>query len=171
MKMLLDSSYLLPFIQIQVERLSPRFILDLLNDPTKSDWEFYYCDISLFELAAKGMKLLSTSLNSNNSKLTLEDIQHGLDVIRWNPHFHQILWFDHPFILGLISELRKIHSDFIDCTIFAAAICNTDAIATFDETFYNKIRKNAILCQKIKKINENFQFYFYDFSKNPKIIL
>ncbi|MHA1651724.1 MAG: PIN domain-containing protein [Candidatus Helarchaeota archaeon] len=160
MRILLDTSYFLPLIKVQITEISGKILQKLLKN---SKFEIYYCDITLFEMAAKGTKLV---LSGEQLKIT--DLQIGIDALENDPRITRISWSKHPFTLDLAFSLRKIHADYIDYLILATAVCYTDIFATLDDEFYKLILKNPLVIQEILEINDHFQFWFGDLSKNPK---
>jgi len=97
-----------------------------------------------------------------------EDVMIGLDAIKYEPKIKKISWIENPKIIELAFDLRKIHTDFFDCIIFALAIIEADGIGTFDDTFYNKIKKEIRIVKMINEINPEFQFRFTNFAGTPK---
>ena len=122
-------------------------------------------EISFSELTAKCMKL--SLIPDYHSILSVPEILRGNDSIRFDTRITRIHWIDNPKIYEIAHEIRKIHTDFFDCIIFATAIVAADGIGTFDESIFRKITKAPELCAKIKKINSNFKFQFYDFQQAP----
>jgi len=162
MKILIDTSYLLPLIKISIEGISERILLEVL---LKSKNEIFYSDLSLFELTAKAFKYINTG-----DQISVQDLMIGLDAIENDTRLIHISWKDNPIIIELATNLRTIHRDTIDYLIFATAICNCDCIATMDRDFYNQICQNNMIIEQIQPINKNFQFWFNDLSKSPKLL-
>ncbi len=159
MKILIDTTYFLPALSIEIETLPSALLKTLLRD---QNYQCHYCEITLFELAAKGVKL-----SQSDDSLTVNDIIKGLDSIRWDKRLTKLSWYSHPFALELAKEIRKIHTDFIDCLILATAVCYTDMLAMYDETLLKIVRKNKGIIQKILEFNEKFSFWLKDLSKDP----
>ena len=162
MKILFDTSYLLPFIKIKIESISDDILLNLLNNKSN---EYYYSDLSLFELTAKAFKLIV-----DNNQINSQDLMIGIDAIQNDSRLQCIPYIYNPLIIELAIEFKRIHNDTIDCIIFASAICNCDCIITMDLTFYENIKNNDTLLEKIKSINKNFKFWFNDLVNSPKSI-
>ena len=160
MKVLLDTSYLLPLIKVEVQGISSSILTDLIN---RCDTEIFYSELSLFEIAAKGMKLILSGEN-----LTVFDIRSGLDSLLWNDKILSLGWAKHPLLLELSFSLRKIHKDFIDCLILATAICYTDAFITFDKEIYDRLVDNQSIIKEILEINGNFHFWFKNLLDKPQ---
>lgn len=159
MKILCDTSYFLPLIKISIEEIPDNLLLELLSE---SKHEYYYSELSVFEIAAKGLKFLI-----NETEITLQDVMSGLDALQNDSRLKSLSWSDNPLIIELASKFRAIHQDTIDCFIFASAICNCDCILTMDLTFYEKIANDKFMLKEINALNDKFQFWFGDISKDP----
>lgn len=159
MKILLDTTYFLPALSVEIEGLPSTLLKTLLHN---ENYQCYYCEISLFELAAKGVKL-----TQSDETLTVDDIIKGLDSIRWDKRLTKLSWYSHPYTLELAKGIRKIHTDFIDCLILATAVCYTDTLAMYDETLFKKVKKNKGILHMILDFNEKFSFWLNDLSKKP----
>lgn len=157
MRILLDSTYFLTYFRIAVDGLAYDFLKNLMN---KQDLSILISEISFSELVAKYCKL-----NLLEQKTTAEEIVTALDAIKYESQIEKLSWIENPKIIELMFELRKIHSDFFDCIIFASAIVEADIIGTFDKTFYNKIKKSSSVVKKINELNPEFQFWFFDFKE------
>ncbi len=83
MKVLIDTSYFLPLINIGLENFSDSLLLDLLEEDLNT---LYYSTISLFELTAKGMKISMKTDNAINPK----DVVRGIDAIVNDNRLHVI---------------------------------------------------------------------------------
>ncbi len=160
MKILIDSSYFLPLIKIGIEKIQHNLLVNLLS---KNSHEYIYSNLSIFELTAKGLKF-----SSQKKSITPQDIRIGVDAIQNDSRLRVINFTDNPLIIELASQLRAIHTDTIDCLIFATAICTCDCIITMDVSFYKQINNTPTLIKNIQKINENFQFWFNDLSGDLK---
>ena len=159
MKLLCDTSYFLPLIKISIEEIPDNLLLELLLE---SKHEYYYSELTLFEIAAKGLKFII-----KEPKVTLQDVMSGLDALQNDSRLKVISWLDNPLIFELASKFKANHQDTIDCFIFASAICSCDGILTMDQTFYTMITKDKSIIKEIRSINENFLFWFGDLSKDP----
>ena len=155
----LDTSYLMPFVRIQVNKWTPEKLLSLMDT---ENFTIKYSFLSLFEIAAKAAKLLQ-----NDSELSQNDIQIGLDLIKYNKDLIEIVEFYSPNLLSLAYTFRAIHSDFIDCMILAGAVCNSDIFCTFDHSFISKISQDQKSIDKILSSNEMFEIHFDDLAKPP----
>jgi predicted nucleic acid-binding protein len=159
LRILVDTTYFLPTISVTIKDLPNDLLRTLLQN---EDYQLFYCEITLFELAAKGAKLILSE-----DSLTVEDITKGIDSIRWDKRLSNLPWYSYPLIMELATEIRKFHLDFIDCLILATAVCYTDVFAIFDETLFEKVCKNKTITGKILELNGKFSFWFSDLSKDP----
>lgn len=162
MKILIDTSYFLPFIKITIENVSPDLMITLLSDFSH---QYYYSELSIFELTAKGIKF-----SSQGDKITPQDIQIGIDAIENDSRLNKVSYINNPFIIELSSLLKSIHHDTIDCLILATAICTCECIITLDVSFFEEIQKNNPIIKKIYEINSNFKFWFNDLSNDYKLL-
>ncbi len=157
MKIMLDTTYYLPAISVNIEGVDPLLLRNLMKN---TDYQLFYCEITLFELAAKGARLIQLE-----ELLNCEDITKGLDSIRWDKRLINLPWYTNPLILELATEIRKIHADFIDCLILSTAVYHTNVLATYDDELYKNILKEKDKKRKILEINDSFAFWFNDLSK------
>lgn len=164
MKILIDTSYFLPLINIGLEDFSESLLLDLLEEDLKT---FYYSTISLFELTAKGMKI---SMKTDNA-IKPKDIVRGIDAIVNDIRMHVIDYTQNTLIIETATKLREIHSDSIDCIIFACAIQECNAIITMDSHFVNKMLEARDLVKFLFEINEDFLFYVNELENPLKLKL
>ncbi|MCD6484948.1 MAG: hypothetical protein J7L47_07560, partial [Candidatus Odinarchaeota archaeon] len=80
----------------------------------------------------------------------------------------KIVPFYEPTVDELATELYKIHKDYIDCSILAAAITTTDVLLTEDSTIRDivktlKEQKSAFLKEKFEaKTISEFREKLYD---------
>ncbi|MEE9377738.1 MAG: PIN domain-containing protein [Candidatus Lokiarchaeia archaeon] len=160
MKILIDTSYFLPLIKIGIENIPQTVLVNLLS---KTSHEYFYSNLTLFELTAKGLKF-----SSQKNTITPQDIRIGIDAIRNDLRLTEKSFIDNPLIIELASQLKAIHNNTIDCLIFATAICVCDCIITMDGSLFDQINKTPSLINKIREINENFRFWFNDLSEDLK---
>ncbi len=160
MKILIDTSYFLPLIKIGIENIPQTLLVNLLS---KTSNEFFYSNLTIFELTAKGLKL-----SSQKNTITPQDIRIGIDAIQNDLRLTEKCFTDNPIIIELASQLKAIHNDTIDCLIFATAICVCDCIITMDVSLFDQINKTPSLINKIREINQNFRFWFNDLSEDLK---
>jgi PIN domain nuclease of toxin-antitoxin system len=158
MKVLLDSSFLLPFIQVEPENISSQQLKELLN---RQEHMFIYSELSLFELVAKGMKICY------GSGLTIEEVHEGIDSLIYRSPLQPANWIGHPQIIEVAYKIRKFHSDTIDCLIFATALYLSDCFATADSTLLEKIKEQTTLFNEVLAINPRFALWFDDLQQSP----
>ena len=165
MKILLDSTYLFPLIDIDInEGWTKSHLSQLLEN---ENYDLYYGDLSLFEIFTKSMRLILQKKLS----FSMDEIQKGINSLVNSKKFKKINWWEHLFESEIILELRRIHSDSIDCELFYLAVVNCDIFATFDETMIKKIKDNSIILDWIKGVNPNFQIWKRNLQKIPEKIL
>ncbi|MGQ4874012.1 MAG: hypothetical protein ACP6IY_08075 [Promethearchaeia archaeon] len=159
MKVLLDTSYFLPLIKISIEGVPDNLLLELLLD--KKNY-YFYSDLTLFELAAKGFKLIK-----DLKELTIQDVINGINSIINDFRLNPLYWINDDYIIELASKFKIIHNDTIDCLIFATAICKCECIATLDHNFFKNIKRNKEILEYIEDINKNFLFWFDNLVEEP----
>ena len=162
MKILIDTSYFLPLIKIGIENIPQTTLVNLL---AKTSNKYFYSNLTLFELTAKGLKI-----SSQENTITPQDIRIGIDAIQNDSRLVEKSFIDNPLIIELASQLKAIHKDTIDCLIFATAICTCDCIVTMDVSLFDQINKVPSLINEVRKINENFRFWFNDLSDDLKTL-
>lgn len=122
MKLLVDTTYVLPAIGVAVKEVSERALLEL----GAKGHSISICTISLFELAAKGGKYIA------ERKLKAERVLRGLKAIASDETVAKVP-YEGPHVLSLAFELRSGIADFIDCLILSAAVLSSDALVTEDQ--------------------------------------
>ena len=143
MKILLDTTYLLPAIGISIKELHKDIPIRLIREGN----QISICDISVFELSAKGAKHISAG------KLPPERVTRGIRAIVYNEQIEIIPTYESQLLLTAF-KLRKTLNDFIDCLILSAAINHCDILLTEDKDIQN-LKNN-------KEFNELLT------TKNPK---
>jgi predicted nucleic acid-binding protein len=145
LKLLLDTTYLLPAIGISIKEL-PK---DALTKLTQKGNRISICDISIFELAAKGAKHVSAGT------LPAERVTRGIRAIVYNETIETIPTNESTILLTAF-KLRNTLNDFIDCLILSAAINHCNALITEDDDIQN-LKKNEKLNELLKTTNPNFK--------------
>jgi len=143
LKILLDTTYLLPAIGIAIKEHQKDLPLKLIQEGN----QISICDISVFELSAKGAKHI------NAGKLPPERVTRGIRAIVYNEQIEMIPTYESQLLLTAF-KLRKTLNDFIDCLILSAAINHCDILLTEDKDIQN-LKNN-------KEFNELLT------TKNPK---
>lgn len=104
-----------------MEGVPPRAPLDLME----KGHEIFICDITIFELAAKGGKYVAMG------KIAEERILRGVSSILFDDRVGKIPYYDTPILLTAF-ELRKSLDDFIDCLVLSSAINQCEILITED---------------------------------------
>ncbi len=143
MKILLDTTYLLPAIGIAIKEQQKDLPLRLIQEGN----QISICDISIFELSAKVAKHI------NAGKLPPERVTRGIRAIVYNEQIKIIPTYESQLLLTAF-KLRKTLNDFIDCLILSAAINHCDILLTEDKAIHD-LKNN-------KEFNELLT------TKNPK---
>lgn len=145
MKLLLDTTHLLPIIGISVKG-HPRDALIKLMEKRHG---ISISNISIFELSAKGAKYVSAGT------LPAEKVIKGIRAIVYDEAIETIP-SDESTILLTAFNLRSILSDFIDCLILASAINRCDALITEDNDIQD-LKKNKEFNNLLATINPKFK--------------
>lgn len=119
MKLLVDTTYLLPAIGISVKGVPSDGAIRLVEE----GHEIYASDISIFELSAKGAKHIV------ERTLSGERVARGIRAIVHDGTITMIPIHDSALLLTAF-KLRSMLSDFIDCLILASAMNQCDAVIT-----------------------------------------
>jgi len=144
LKILLDTTYLLPAIGIAIKELPKDIPIRLMQEGN----QISICDISVFELAAKGAKHISAG------KLPPERVTKGIRAIVYNEQIEMIPNYESQLLLTAF-KLRKMLNDFIDCLILSAAINHCDILLTEDKDIQelkNNKNFNELLTTKNSKL-------------------
>lgn len=136
---------------------------DLKNLLQSENYELYYCDLSLFEIYTKCLKLIL----QDKLSVQIEEIQNGLQSILNSPRLLRLNWWEHLFESDILISLKEIHNDSIDCMLLYLAIVNCDIFATFDDTLIKKVKKEKNLNDFIKAVNPQFKLWLNDLSGKP----
>jgi PIN domain nuclease of toxin-antitoxin system len=145
LRILLDTTYLLPIIGIAVKELPENAILKVMK---KGNY-VVISHISLFELAAKGAKYVK------NGALKPETVTKGIRALAYNDEI-EIIPIEESKLLLTAFALRNMLDDFIDCIILATAINNCEALITEDTDIKN-LRDNAQFDVLFKTTNSAFK--------------
>ena len=121
MRITLDTTYLLPVIGVAIKGLPQGALLTLLQ----AGHEISISGISVFELAAKAGKLIMSE------NLRVEKASRGITALIHDERIERIP-VHHTPLLATAFKLRGIMNDFIDCTILATALHNSDILVTED---------------------------------------
>ena len=145
MKLLLDTTYLLPAIGISINELPKDVPIKLMQKGNRIS----ICDISLFELSAKGAKHVSTGI------LPAERVTRGIRAIIYNDDIETVSMYEST-LLFTAFKLRGMLNDFIDCLILSAAINRCDILLT-EDTDIQELKKNKEFNELRMAINPKFK--------------
>ena len=145
MRLLLDTTYLLPAIGVSIK--------DLLQDsPIKlirKGHEISISDITIFELSAKGAKHITLGT------LTAERVSRGIRAIVYDDRIERIPIHDSSILLTAF-KLRRTLNDFIDCLILSSAVNRNDILVTEDGNIHD-LRERREFQELIQAINPQFK--------------
>jgi len=145
MKILLDTTYLLPAIGISIRGLRKEAVLNIL----KRGHEVLVSQVTIFELSAKGAKYVV------EGKLSADRVCRGIKAVVYDDRIKIIPMHDTSILLTAF-KLRRNVSDFIDCIIISSAINSADMLLTEDEDIHNKRKEIQSLKPefKIRKLKD-----------------
>ena len=121
MRLLVDTTYLLPAIGISVKGIAADGMIGL----RQQGHELYASDISIFELSAKGAKYIA------ERRLHQERVTRGIRAIIYDGTITMIRIHESALLLTAF-RLRKMLGDFIDCLILASAMNHCEVLITED---------------------------------------
>jgi PIN domain nuclease of toxin-antitoxin system len=126
LKLLLDTTYLLPAIGISIKGIPKDALIKLIQ----KKYQISISEISIFELSAKGAKYIA------ERKLPAERVTKGIRAIVYNETISTIPIHESTILLAAF-KLRSMLNDFIDCLILSTAINQHDALVTEDNDIQN----------------------------------
>ena len=145
MRLLLDTTYLLPAIGISVKELPKDAPIKLVQ----KGHQISMSNISIFELSAKGAKHIVAGT------LPAERVARGIRAIVYDETIKTVSMHDSTLLLTAF-KLRRMLSDFIDCLILSSAINRCDALITEDNDIQN-LKKNREFNRLLTTINPKFK--------------
>lgn len=131
MKLLLDTTYLLPIVGIAIKDLQKDALVKLAAEGNKIS----ISEISLFELSAKAAKFVA------NKELLPERVIRGMRALVSDEAIEKISANNSNVLLTAFA-CRTWMTDFIDCLILSTALTYCDALITEDNVIHN-LPKNA----------------------------
>ena len=145
MKILLDTTYLLPIIGIAIKEIPKDMLLKL----KANGHEIAVSETTVFELSAKGAKYIQ------NNELLPERVTVGIRSILSDDSVIKISPYDSKILLTAFS-LRGLMADFIDCLILSSALNCCDVLVTEDQVIHGlKQQENYLKIQAA--INPKFR--------------
>ncbi len=145
MKVLLDTTYLMPAIGISVKGIPP----DLLKIIRAEGHTTSISELSLFELAAKGAKHVSSR------QLTQERVLKGIQAVEMDDDLRKESVYDSDR-LTLSFKLREIMNDYLDCAILSTAVYACDSLLTEDGLIHRTVQDQSY-SKILKEINPDFK--------------
>ena len=145
MKLLLDTTYLLPAIGISIKELPGDTPIKLLS----KGHQISMSDISIFELSAKGAKHIVAGT------LLAERVAKGIRAIIYDERIEIIPISDSKLLITSF-KLRGMLNDFIDCLILSTALSYCEALVTEDNDIQN-LKKNREFNKFLATTNPKFQ--------------
>ncbi|MHA1520720.1 MAG: hypothetical protein ACTSRK_11105 [Promethearchaeota archaeon] len=161
MKLLLDSSYLFPIVDVDI--VEGWMKTDLLKLITSRTFDLFYCDLSLFEIYTKTLKLIT----NQTINVQIDSLQRGMQSLINSGDLIKIHWWEYIFETEILQEMKSVHNDSIDCEIFYLAVSLCDLFATFDETLIERMKNSDLISAWIKKINPQFSYWIGPIKANP----
>lgn len=145
MRITLDTTYLLPVIGVAIRGLPHGALLTLLQE----GHEISISGISVFELAAKAGKLIVAE------SLSAEKASKGINALIHDERIESISVHSTP-LLATAFKLRGMMNDFIDCSILASALHNSDVLVTEDGIIHD-LSDRPEYQALMQRINSGFQ--------------
>jgi len=145
LRLLLDTTYLLPAIGVSVKGLLEDAPIKLIG----KGHQISISDVTIFELSAKGGKYITTGA------LTPERVSRGIRSIVYDDRIARIPIHDTSVLLTAF-RLRRTLDDFIDCLILSSAINRNDILVTEDENIQN-LKKRRDFQELLETTNPEFK--------------
>lgn len=145
MKLLVDTTYLLPAIGVSVRGVSRTCIRDV----KRKGYTISISTITLFELAAKGAKFVASR------RLDTSRVMSGLRAILHDPTIEQVSFCENDVVSRALTVREEI-SDFIDCLILSSAAARADALVTEDEELQDAASREETKA-KLKPVSHTFR--------------
>jgi len=145
LRLLLDTTYLLPAIGVSIKDLSQDAPIELIREGHRIS----ISDITIFELSAKGAKHITLGT------LTAERVSRGIRAIVYDDRIERIPIHDSSVLLTAF-KLRRMLNDFIDCLILSSAINRNDILVTEDGDIHD-IREKREFQELLHMINPQFK--------------
>lgn len=144
MRLLIDTTYLLPAIGVSIRGFPRTAVQDLQRE----GHTLSICTITIFELAAKGAKFVASR------RLKHRRVEDGLRAILHDPRIGQVP-YQEPHILSRALAVREEIGDFIDCLILSSAAAQAEALVTEDEQLQHLFSRESIKA-KLRPVTPTF---------------
>jgi predicted nucleic acid-binding protein len=145
LKVLLDTTYLLPTVSIAIKEVPKDAIIKL----NAKGYEIAISRISIFELLAKSAKYVV------KNELSPERAALGIRAILYDDVIEKISTDSSKVVLTAFT-LRSLIDDFIDCLIVSTALNHCDALITEDQDIQN-LTENKKYLELVASVNSNFK--------------
>ncbi len=133
MRVLLDTTYLLPAIGISVKGVLANAAEQLI---TRGN-EMFISEITLFELSAKGARYVM------DGALAPERVTRGINAISYEESLTKLPCYE-TLTLRTAMRMREVLGDFIDCLILSSAANNCEVLVTEDDDIHALMSDNRL---------------------------
>lgn len=145
MRLLLDTTYLLPAIGVSLKGIPKDALIKLMQE----GHQISISDVSVFELAAQGAKRVATE------NLSAERVARGIRAIVYDERLKVIPLYESTLLLTAF-KLRSMLSDFIDCLILSSAMNRCDSLVTEDDDIQS-LKRNREFNEILRTISPAFR--------------
>ncbi len=145
-RILLDTTYLFPFAGINVRGIER----DAVERASAMGHQLSVSEMSLFELAAKGAKLVE------DGSADAERIAQAVQSVVSDETLRKVRLYEDG-VLPFAIALRRHNSDFIDCVILASAVMTCEILVPEDELL---LRSREII-KLARRTNPEFLIYSF----------
>ncbi len=145
MKVLLDTTYLLPAVGISVRGMPT----DAAERLVERGDEVHICEISTFELVAKAAKHVA------EGRLSPERVTRGINAIIYDDAVVKVS-ANESAVLFTAFALRRELGDFIDCLILSASMNRCDCLVTEDDEIH-AMKEKSFFSDAIRPRNPSFR--------------
>lgn len=121
-EILLDTTYLLPLAGITLRGIEK----DAIERASAMGHQLSISEMSLFELAAKGAKLVV------DGSADAERLEQAVQSAVRDETLRKVRSYEKG-VIPLAVDLRRHNTDFIDCVILASAVLTCEMLVTEDE--------------------------------------
>lgn len=144
MKVLLDTTYLMPAIGVRVKDV----FTDTLSMVRGGGHEAAISELTLFELAAKGAKYAASGA------VDAERVRRGVLAVARDEGLVKIPLVNEEILRTSIS-LRGVVGDYLDCVILSSAINRCDVMLTEDRLIRG-LGENQVYREIVNRVNPEF---------------
>ena len=138
MRLLLDTTYLMPLIKVKIKEIGEDTVRQALREH-----DIIISDVQIFELYAKGVKYLVQGF------ISIEDLVEGVEAAYYS--LEKIPVADRR-VMESAAEIRRVLDDLLDSIILSTALHYGEGIATLDK----RIEK-AYEEKNVRSINPNLK--------------